>query len=230
MLIKESKLRKIIRQELKSILNERQIDFGDTEVEPIVVDKPKHQVIAPNASRRDVLQFMKSHLAVKAGKPVRLSVGNIRKYSDRSVLKQYRKWYRATRGGRKAVGRRGLTDPVKRAAAAGLSDKELAAKLAATSPAAAKISKGLGADVASLDPIKGLKGLKGMSALKRLTDPGHGVERAEKLATAMAGASGGEEEDPTLTTSGGGSFKGRTKKLKRPRQVAPGKLPTRTDQ
>jgi len=110
MLIKESKLRKIIRQELKSILNELQ-KYGDAppDLRPMHQDRPMGDlpdVIRPGANRKEVYSFMRSHLEARAGKPVRLSGRNMRKYADRKTLSQFRKWYRSTGPGQRAAQKR----------------------------------------------------------------------------------------------------------------------------
>jgi hypothetical protein len=232
MLIKESKLRKIIRQELKNILNEQEgVDLDWTpptrrappgypefkKMKKLELPDPRQAEAPQRVGRKPPLGYNpNSRRSINAAR--KSGILNLDKWKTarRTLARAQRR-----KGGRKAVGlasRRGLTDPTKRAAAAALSDEDLARKLAGASPPAAELSKGLGAGVASLDPIKALKG----SAA--LTRPESGAAAVARLEKAMAGASGGEHEDPTLATSGGVDLKGRTKKPKR--QVAPGKKPT----
>ena len=111
MLIKESKLRKIIRQELKSILNELQ-KYSDAapDLRPMHQDLPMGDlpdVIRPGADKKEVYSFMRSHLQAKSGdKNIRLSGRNMRKYADKKTLSQFRKWYKSTGPGKRAAQKR----------------------------------------------------------------------------------------------------------------------------
>lgn len=103
MLIKESKLRKIIRQELKSILTER---TGTLDWTP-PGRRPIPYVIAPGADKKEVYDFMRSHLQAKSGdQNIRLSGRNMRKYADKKILSQFRKWYSARKRGMVAKARK----------------------------------------------------------------------------------------------------------------------------
>jgi hypothetical protein len=84
MLIKESKLRKIVKEELRKILEQTE--------EP-------GMVIFPD-SRQEVVQIMRRYLA-KKGLGNRATISNIRRLpSNDPYRKAYREWYRDTRGGK----------------------------------------------------------------------------------------------------------------------------------